>query len=92
MQLGTRWAFGAAAPARLPDAVRTAIRQLEVELGEEATRSWTLTWLEGLPVVTLDPSAEGADGDGEPTIIRYRRDTDTATISAGNSGEEWAED
>jgi hypothetical protein len=66
MQLGTRWTVGAEPPARLPDAVVAAVREVEAELAQLAdvdmkTWRWTLTWLEGRPVVELD--------DG--TTLRY---------------------
>jgi predicted secreted protein len=58
MQLGTRWAVGAAAPDRIPQPVRAAIRTVEAELEESdqptAGWSWTLTFLEGKPIVDLD--------------------------------------
>ena len=63
MQLGTRWTVGGEPPARLPDAVVAAVRDVETELGDVDTGTWrwTLTWLEGRPVVELD--------DG--TTLRY---------------------
>jgi hypothetical protein len=63
MQMGTRWAVGAEAPARLPQRVIDAVKSIEAELEEIDTSllRWTLTWLEGNPVVELD--------DG--TVIRY---------------------
>jgi hypothetical protein len=56
MQLGTRWPVGAEPPARLAEAVIEAIRSVESELtGVDTTQwRWTLTWLEGNPVVELD--------------------------------------
>ena len=56
MQLGTRWPVGGETPPRLPDAVVTAIREVEAELSDIDTAQWrwTLTWLEGRPVVELD--------------------------------------
>ena len=56
MQLGTRWSVGAEAPARLPDAMVAAVREVEGELVDVDTSAWrwTLTWLEGRPVVELD--------------------------------------
>ncbi|MCU1508268.1 MAG: hypothetical protein JWQ12_533 [Glaciihabitans sp.] len=56
MQLGTRWAVGAQPPERLADAVVLAIRDAEAQLAEVDTAQWrwTLTWLEGRPVVELD--------------------------------------
>lgn len=66
MQLGTRWNVGAAPGAALPDAVLAAIARVETELAGVDTTGWrwTLTWLEGRPVVELD--------DG--TVIRLTRD------------------
>jgi len=63
MQLGTRWTVGGEPPARLPDAVVAAVREVETELGDVDTSAWrwTLTWLEGRPIVELD--------DG--TTLRY---------------------
>lgn len=63
MQLGTRWAVGAEPPTQLPQVVVDAVRGVESELVhvDSSQWRWTLTWLEGNPVVTLD--------DG--TVIRY---------------------
>lgn len=63
MQLGTRWNVWQPAPEGLPEAVLAAISTVEHELSALATDSpdagiaqwrWTLTWLEGRPVVELD--------------------------------------
>lgn len=54
MQLGTRWSVGAEPPARLTEGVIAAIRAVEAEVGERPDWRWTLTWLEGRPVVQLD--------------------------------------
>lgn len=74
MQLGTRWPVGAELPQRLPDAVSAAVRTVESELAgiDTAQWRWTLTWLEGRPVVELD--------DG--TTIRYDPRSKTASVSA----------
>lgn len=75
MQLGTRWAVGADSPESLPDVVRAAVRAAEEEFAaldaDTSTWRWTLTWLEGRPVIELD--------DG--TVIRYNPHEDTATIT-----------
>ena len=75
MQLGTRWELGAEPPAQLPDSVVAAIATVETELtGVDTTGwRWTLTWLEGRPVVELDDGttirldASGAATVEEPT-------------------------
>lgn len=74
MQLGTRWSVGAEIPDRLPDAVSAAVREVETELAGIDTSQWrwTLTWLEGRPVVELD--------DG--TTIRYDPHSDTAFVAS----------
>jgi hypothetical protein len=66
MQLGTRWSVGDEPPARLEAPVRDAIASVEAELAgiDTAGWRWTLTWLEGRPVVELD--------DG--TVIRVSHD------------------
>ena len=66
MQLGTRWSVGGEPPARLNPEVRAAVRAVEGELlGRDTSLwRWTLTWLEGRPVVALD--------DG--TVIRVTHD------------------
>ena len=71
MQLGTRWPVGATPPDRLPSAVVAAIAEVETEIADldTATWRWTLTWLEGRPVVELD--------DG--TTLRYDPATDAVT-------------
>jgi len=74
MQLGTRWEIGAEPPARLPDSVVAAIATVETELAGLDTTGWrwTLTWLEGRPVVELDDGttirldANGAANVEEP--------------------------
>ena len=76
MRLGTRWPVGAAAPATLPEVVLGAVKAVEEELDADgvdaSTWRWTLTWLEGRPVVELD--------DG--TVIRYNAGSETATITS----------
>lgn len=73
MQLGTRWSVGDTPPATLPAAVLTAIAASEAELigVETASWRWTLTWLEGKPVVQLD--------DG--TTLRFDPATNEVTVT-----------
>jgi hypothetical protein len=54
MQLGGRWSVGAAPPARLPQDLLAQIAEVEAALPPDTTLRWTLTWLEGRPVVELD--------------------------------------
>jgi len=56
VQLGTRWTVGGEPPSRLNAEMRSAVRSVEGELfGRDTSQwRWTLTWLEGLPVVELD--------------------------------------
>lgn len=71
MQLGTRWNVGEPPPARLEGAVRAAITSVESELSGIDTRGWrwTLTWLEGRPVVELDDGTSiRVDHSGEVSI------------------------
>lgn len=88
MQLGTRWSWGEEPPARLPSAVVAAIRDVEQSTAGSADLRWTLTWLEGQPIVELDPPP----GSENVTVIRYNRIEDTASIASGNSDEEWVEE
>ncbi len=69
MQLGTRWPVGDEPPSRLPEVMVGAIADIESELSGVDTASWrwTLTWLEGRPVVELD--------DG--TVLNYDPATET---------------
>lgn len=55
MQLGGRFSVGQA-PASLPQPLRDEIAAIEATLSSDAatTLRWTLTWLEGRPVVELD--------------------------------------
>ncbi|QIZ98647.1 hypothetical protein [Leifsonia sp. PS1209] len=81
MQLGTRWSVGGEAPSSLPEVVAYAVTTVEEELvaTDVATDGWkwTLTWLEGKPVVELD--------DG--TVIRFNPQEDSATITQPVQGE-----
>ncbi|CAN5521226.1 hypothetical protein BH10ACT6_BH10ACT6_01740 [soil metagenome] len=76
MQLGTRWAVGDQPPNRLPEVMAGAIADVESERADSGTDAsqwrWTLTWLEGRPVVELD--------DG--TVLHYDPATETVTRSA----------
>ena len=79
MQMGTRWAVGAATPDRLPPAVVLAIRDVEAQLAEVDTSQWrwTLTWLEGRPVVELDDGTRiRVDHAGVVTTTFYDEDSD----------------
>ncbi|WIE76580.1 hypothetical protein [Curtobacterium sp. MCSS17_007] len=74
MQLGTRWNVGGQPPERLPEAVVVAVRGVEEELAAEAvdasTWRWTLTFLEGKPVVELDDGTSirlGPEGTAQVT-------------------------
>ena len=80
MQLGTRWPVGDEPPSRLPEMLVRSIADVESELDEldeldelehvdTSTWRWTLTWLEGRPVVELD--------DG--TVLHYDPATETVT-------------
>ncbi|WP_375389031.1 hypothetical protein [uncultured Amnibacterium sp.] len=73
MQLGTRWPIGGAAPARLPDPMRAAIRTVEAELAESDQPTtgwaWTLTFLEGKPLVDLDDGTRVRMSDGEVALV-----------------------
>lgn len=75
MQLGTRWGVGGELPPRIPEEMAVAIADVEAELADLDTSSWrwTLTWLEGRPVVELDDGTRlrvGRDG----AIVRDQLD------------------
>jgi hypothetical protein len=86
MQMGTRWPVGAPAPAGLPQVVVIAIQAVEEDLDplveDTSAWRWTLTWLEGRPVIELD--------DG--TVIRYDPSEDSATITQPSVSVEDDED
>jgi hypothetical protein len=56
MMVGSRFSVGADIPSSIPDDLHADIRAVEDSLtdNERATLRWTLTWLEGRPIVTLD--------------------------------------
>ena len=56
MMVGSRFSVGAEIPSSIPQPLHLEIRAAENSLtdDEAATLRWTLTWLEGRPVVTLD--------------------------------------
>ncbi len=91
MQLGTRWTPGDAPPARLPDVIVAAILEFEATQRDglaESGRRWTLTWLEGRPVVELDPDPT----TGHVTTISAAPGDSTATIASGDPDEVWIEE
>ena len=60
------------------------------EVAAQATpaRRWTLTWLEGRPVVELAPPP----GSDDVTAIRFDPTSGAASIATGDPGEEWVEE
>ena len=81
MQLGTRWGVGEQAPARLAAGMVAAVAEVEAHLAGINTSQWrwTLTWLEGRPVVELD--------DG--TVLRQHAD---GRITVRNLDDEAGDD
>lgn len=67
MQLGTRWAVGADAPASVPHTIHRAIAEVEAAVTAPGAH-WTLTWLEGRPIAELDAGWE-VFIDAEGTVI-----------------------
>lgn len=63
MMVGSRFSVGAPPPTSVPAELVTRMREVESDLSDEdkTRKRWTLTWLEGRPVVTLDegPSLRG---------------------------------
>jgi hypothetical protein len=60
MMVGSRFSVGADIPSSIPHDLHADIRAVEDSLtdDERATLRWTLTWLEGRPIVTLDNGAQ----------------------------------
>ena len=56
MMVGSRFSIGADIPSSIPQNLHAEIRAVEESLIDEERTSlrWTLTWLEGRPIVTLD--------------------------------------
>jgi hypothetical protein len=69
MMVGSRFLVGADIPSSIPQVLHAEIREVENRLtnDERATLRWTLTWLEGRPIVTLDNGTQigsvGHEGD-----------------------------
>jgi hypothetical protein len=81
VQLGTRWAVRTPAPERLPEPMRASVRAVEEELqaaGQDvAGWGWTLTYLEGRPIVDLDDGTRIRLVEGDAALITTI-DLDTA--------------
>ncbi|MBP2435706.1 hypothetical protein [Microbacterium amylolyticum] len=79
MQLGTRWQAGGTPPKSVPADLLEAISRVEATLPQAASLNagapmpmWTLTWLEGRPVVELDSGIElSVDAEGAITASRF---------------------
>jgi len=82
VQLGTRWAVGSASPSSLPDAVRASVLAVEEELAaggqDTADWGWTLTYLEGRPIVDLDDGTRIRTVPGEDAAVITSVELDTA--------------
>lgn len=79
MQLGTRWSVGDEPPSRLPAVMVGAIADVESELGQldgvdTSGWRWTLTWLEGRPVVELDDGTVLHHDPATETVARTQLD------------------
>ncbi|GAA5029710.1 hypothetical protein ACFQRL_07790 [Microbacterium fluvii] len=75
MQLGTRWAARTQPPAAVPAALHAQIAAVEASVPPDALGQpapyWTLTWLEGRPVVELDTGViVTLDRDGT-VVVRH---------------------
>ncbi|MCC6376523.1 MAG: hypothetical protein IT191_05840 [Microbacteriaceae bacterium] len=88
MQLGTRWRLGSTPPVRLPEVVVDAIKNVESTETDLNARYWTLTWLEGRPVVELDP----AESTGPFIEIRVDSATGNALIKEVDPDAQWEEE
>lgn len=71
MQLGSRWRVGETPPAKLPEALIEEIRGFEAGHRDALVgASWTLTYLEGLPRLTVgDGRVLTLDRNGSPCWI-----------------------
>ena len=80
MRMGTRWSAGGEPPAAVPEALRAEIGEVErtvLSPGDPAP-GWTLTWLEGRPIVELDTGViVTLDGDGV-AVVRHDVDDEFA--------------
>jgi hypothetical protein len=68
MMVGSRFSVGADIPSAIPSSLHAEIRAVEDALSDDERSSlrWTLTWLEGRPIVTLDNGTRiGSTSDGE---------------------------
>jgi len=61
MRLGTRWSFGDEPPASVPAELRPLVAAAEYRATDGEGRHWTLTWLEGRPIVELDDGTRISD-------------------------------
>jgi hypothetical protein len=78
VRLGTRWSVGATPPAAVPSELVGRVRLVEDALeGESAEQTWTLTWLEGRPIATLD--------DGTTVTL----DDDATSVGVEESDDDW---
>lgn len=60
MMVGSRFSVGADIPSSIPQNLHSEIRAVEDSLtdDERASLRWTLTWLEGRPIITLDSGTQ----------------------------------
>jgi hypothetical protein len=68
MMVGSRFSVGADIPRAIPEGLHDQIRAVENTLSDEEKKvlRWTLTWLEGQPIITLDNGVQvGQVGHGE---------------------------
>lgn len=58
MQIGTRWRLGGNPPARLSEEYLAQIdhaeQRLRAEVADADSYMWTMSWLEGAPVLELE--------------------------------------
>jgi len=83
MQLGARWRTGEAPHRAVPAGLHAAIA--EAEAAAPHATAWTLTWLEGRPVCTLDTGLALSLGSGGEIVHTPR----VHDASVDDAADDW---
>lgn len=85
MRIGVRWNAGEEPHVSVPDQLRDAIRQVDED---SLVSSWTLTWLEGLPLCSRsDGTVVRLTADGAVSV-KYS-ESNTAPSPDDGDDDDW---
>lgn len=86
MRIGVRWTAGQDPHDSVPEQLRNAIREVDQD-GQSL--SWTLTWLEGLPVCTRSDGTVVTVSPHQTVTVKYPETSTAASNADEDDDDDW---